>query len=86
MKIKLNIPLSLSKIKKITGASGEISEREIEYIATDSREASENTLFIALPGEKYDGEDFVGEAEALGAAPLSKARGLKVDVYCVFCG
>ncbi len=40
----------------------------------DSREASDATLFVALPGEKADGHDFVAAAFAQGAAAALVAR------------
>lgn len=57
---KLNINEILSCIK------GEVLLNNykgyIEYISTDSRDIKDNTLFIALSGEKFDGHDFIESA------------------------
>ncbi len=37
-----------------------------EYVCTDSREADENTLFIATRGERVDGHDYIISALELG--------------------
>ena len=36
-------------------------------VVTDSREATEGSLYVAKPGEAADGHDFVGAAFARGA-------------------
>jgi UDP-N-acetylmuramoyl-tripeptide--D-alanyl-D-alanine ligase len=49
--------------------AGEIPRREpIGTVVTDSREAGPGCVFVALPGERADGADFVGEAFGKGAA------------------
>ncbi|MDY6787442.1 MAG: Mur ligase domain-containing protein, partial [candidate division WOR-3 bacterium] len=52
-------------IKKIN-----FSDPEIEGIAFDSRNVRENTLFIALKGKKFDGNDFIDSAVENGAAAV----------------
>ncbi len=50
-------------------ASGELCgapDTEISFICTDSREADENTLFVAIRGERVDGHDYIGAAVRLG--------------------
>ncbi|MGA2615243.1 MAG: UDP-N-acetylmuramoyl-tripeptide--D-alanyl-D-alanine ligase [Spirochaetia bacterium] len=37
-------------------------------VATDSRKVAEGFLFVALPGERTDGHEFLGEAASAGAA------------------
>ncbi|MBE6547756.1 MAG: UDP-N-acetylmuramoyl-tripeptide--D-alanyl-D-alanine ligase [Ruminococcaceae bacterium] len=37
-----------------------------EYVCTDSREADENTLFVATRGERVDGHDYIASAQKLG--------------------
>ena len=49
-------------------AAGPIPPRTpIGKVTTDSREVSPGDLFVALPGERVDGADFVGEAFRKGA-------------------
>lgn len=37
-----------------------------EYVCTDSREADENTMFVATRGERVDGHDYISRAIELG--------------------
>ncbi len=37
-------------------------------VAVDSRKVRDGYLFVALPGERTDGHEFLGEAAAAGAA------------------
>ena len=39
---------------------------EFEYVCTDSREADENTMFIATRGERVDGHDYISDAITRG--------------------
>ena len=43
------------------------STAEVTAICTDSREAGEGSLFVAIPGERVDGHDYVNRALAQGA-------------------
>jgi UDP-N-acetylmuramoyl-tripeptide--D-alanyl-D-alanine ligase len=61
--------------------AGEIPSREpIGTVVTDSREAGPGSVFVALPGERADGADFVGEVFGKGAiaAIVSEAGARKV--------
>ena len=42
--------------------------REIESITTDSRQAAEGCLFVAVKGERVDGHDFIPSVFEKGAA------------------
>src|SRR5438045_629909 len=57
-------PLTLEEI--ITAVEGSIDRPmprgSAARIATDSRQAQPGDLFIAIPGERFDGHEFVGEA------------------------
>ena len=46
------------------------NETEIYGVSTDTRKISKGDLFIALRGEKYDGNSFLREAERKGAKAL----------------
>src|SRR6202048_1472746 len=45
-------------------------DRAVESIAYDSRRVQRNGLFVALPGEKSDGHDFVDQAIEKGASVI----------------
>lgn len=49
-------------------------------VVIDSRRAEPGCLFVALPGERVDGHDFVAAAVAAGAAAVLVARELPVSV------
>jgi UDP-N-acetylmuramoyl-tripeptide--D-alanyl-D-alanine ligase len=66
---------SLGEIARATG--GELTgsaETIVEGIVTDSRAALEGKLFIALPGERFDGHTFVSAALRGGARALVVER------------
>jgi UDP-N-acetylmuramoyl-tripeptide--D-alanyl-D-alanine ligase len=50
------------------------SDRPIRGAAVDSREVEAGTAFVALPGERVDGHDYLGDAVAAGAAALIVTR------------
>src|ERR1700738_5203759 len=49
-------------------------DRAVESIAYDSRRVQRNGLFVALPGEKSDGHDFVDQAIEKGASVIVAER------------
>lgn len=72
----------LSEVAAVVG--GRVHGEDVVVIsaASDSRSAVPGTLFVALPGERVDGHDFVAEAMARGAAAALVRR--SVDGYpCV---
>jgi len=73
------IPLKLTELAKILDCPAPMGEIEITQILTDSREAVPGTLFAALPGEHFDGHDFVGAAVNLGASALLVERPVESD-------
>jgi UDP-N-acetylmuramoyl-tripeptide--D-alanyl-D-alanine ligase len=54
-------------VEALTGVSPHFDERIIRNAAIDSRQVTPDSLFIALPGERVDGHDFVPEAFERGA-------------------
>ena len=57
-------------------------------VVTDTRKIKPGVLFVALKGERFNGEDFVSEAVTKGAAgivvsrecPAGKLEGIEVPV------
>ncbi len=49
---------------RLEGAGGDLAA---SVVSTDSRTIRPGGLFVALPGERFDGHNFVGEAMAAGA-------------------
>jgi len=53
---------------------GAVLRAEIRSAVIDSRLASPGCLFIALPGERHDGHDFIADAVAKGAVAVIAQR------------
>ncbi|MEQ4621485.1 UDP-N-acetylmuramoyl-tripeptide--D-alanyl-D-alanine ligase [Providencia vermicola] len=79
------IPLTLSQLAAITGgylyhADGvDAGTRVLSDVSTDSRQIGENSLFIALKGERFDAHDFVPSVAEGGAAAVLVERQLDID-------
>lgn len=70
--------LSLTEILKVIGAEANIGgEIYFEGVTTDSRKITEGVLFVALKGEKFNGEDFANDALRKGAAAVLVSKGAK---------
>ena len=57
------LKLSLDEIVKAT--KGKLllnNNKDVKYISTSSKDIKENTLFVPIKGEKYDGHDFLEDA------------------------
>jgi len=73
------IPLKLMELAQLLDCEVSAGEIEITDILTDSRKVVSGTLFAALPGEHFDGHDFVEDAVKLGASALLLERPVKSD-------
>jgi len=74
VKIQLAAPVALSQIAADTCGTLHGSDRQIHFICTDSREADSATLFLALPGERVDGHDFLHAALEQGCRSALVSR------------
>ena len=64
--------LSMAEVARICGGAfcsfGKVTTRaEFNSVCTDSREACEGALFVAISGERVDGHDFIASALSNGA-------------------
>ena len=64
----------LASLAKIIGGNLVGGNRRFKYITTDSRKISQDSLFLALIGEKYDGHDFCETAIESGAEAYISTR------------
>ena len=63
--------LSLNEIIKVTNADSNSAENIFfEGVTTDSRKIAKGVLFVALKGEKFNGENFAQDALNKGAAAV----------------
>ncbi len=61
------IVASLKRIAEAVGGELHGPDSTVEGVCIDSREVQSNNLFVALPGERVDGHDYVGAAAGAGA-------------------
>lgn len=64
----------LSEIALIVGGTLHGDDDDIIAVSTDSRNVVQNSLFVALTGENFDGHDFVEEALRQGAKASLSSR------------
>ncbi|MDR1388105.1 MAG: UDP-N-acetylmuramoyl-tripeptide--D-alanyl-D-alanine ligase [Propionibacteriaceae bacterium] len=76
-------PTSLADLALMVGAQLELSARADRLVGPqvviDSRQAQPDCLFVALPGQRVDGHDYVAAAARAGAAAALVARPTAVD-------
>lgn len=72
------IPLTLERIAEITGGrlspEADLKTQVTSFVEFDSRKITPGGLFIALPGSRVDGHDFVPKAIEQGAAAALVTR------------
>ena len=51
----------------------------VEHLTTDSRAARAGSVFVALVGENFDGNDFIDDAISRGARVVVCSRGRALD-------
>ncbi len=78
--------MRLTEIKRriayaITADHAPDDDIEVRDIAVDSRRVTPGSLFFAVPGEKADGHDFIGQALDAGAAAAFGMRELDLPGY-----
>ncbi len=68
------IPMRLQDIAHQLNGQLHGSDLLIEQVSTDTRQLGENSLFIALVGERFDGHQFAEQAIEQGASALLVER------------
>ena len=58
----------------------------IKNVVTDSRQASNETLFVALAGQHHHGHDFIPQVINNGCQVILAEKSLNPDVLEGFCG
>ena len=67
----------LSDVAAATGGSLTGPDREFNRVIQDTRVLGAGDLFVAIKGERFDGHEFVAQAEKLGAAGALVERPVK---------
>lgn len=70
--------ITVKQIAQFCGAEAQL-DGEILKISTDSRDIDENTLFIALVGERFDAHDFVADVLSKGAKAVICSKNVGDD-------
>ncbi len=62
------IPMTLKDVASAVGATHEAGDDclRIRRVTTDSRDVQPGDLFFAIPGERFDGHEFIAEAASKG--------------------
>ena len=60
----------LNDVAKVLGGTITGGDAEITSVSTDSRTLKPGALFVALDGERFQGSDFLADAERAGAAAV----------------
>lgn len=63
------VPISLKNAAAAVGSETKL-DIQIDNVCTDSRKIQQGCLFIAIPGDKFDGHDFAAKAIEEGAAAV----------------
>jgi len=73
------IPLSLGEIAVVTGGTvaGDSAVTMTAPAVLDGRQAEPGGLFVAIPGERADGHDYVGQAGQAGAVAVDVRAALQ---------
>lgn len=66
--------LSLQAIADVTGGQLMGDDIQVRSICTDTRAITRDSAFLALRGERFDGHEFVAEAQAKGALAAVVSR------------
>lgn len=73
--------MSLEKIAQACGGiyrgSDDMRDCVVDSITTDSRKAEKGSLFVAIPGERVDGHDFISSVFEKGAIAVISERKLE---------
>lgn len=81
--MKMGMKISVKQVADVVGggATG-AADQEVSSVVIDSREAAPGSLFVALPGERVDGHDFLkdcaerGTVAALVQRDVSPVKGM----------
>lgn len=73
--------LSLAEVLRVTNAETDsVAEIFFEGVTTDSRKITSGTLFVALKGENFNGEDFAQDALKKGAAAVLVSKNFDKNI------
>lgn len=75
------------EIVKVTGGALAGGDVRVESVSTDTRTLEKGALFVAIKGERFDGNDYIKQAAAAGAAAAIsdlKAGSVKTSIPVIY--
>lgn len=75
------------EIAKVTGGALAGGGVKVESVSTDTRTLEKGALFVAVKGERFDGNDYIKQAAAAGAAAAisdMKAGSVKTSIPVIY--
>ncbi|MHB8254708.1 MAG: UDP-N-acetylmuramoyl-tripeptide--D-alanyl-D-alanine ligase [Acidiferrobacter sp.] len=72
--------MRLSEVARAVGAAPPVPDGFVRSVGIDSRRLRRGDLFVALPGARHDGHNFVGEARSRGAVAAVVDRQVDADI------
>ncbi len=72
--------MTLSAVARIVQGEFQGADAMMTAVATDSRAINHGDLFVAIPGQHYDGHDFVSRAGRNGAVGAMVSRSIDTDL------
>ncbi|MEJ2308626.1 MAG: UDP-N-acetylmuramoyl-tripeptide--D-alanyl-D-alanine ligase [Gammaproteobacteria bacterium] len=80
------ISFTVSETARLLQAEYINGDAEFSRVSSDTRTLEEAALFVAIPGERFDGHDYVEAAAAKGAVAALVERELDVALPQIVCG
>lgn len=75
------ISISLSQLQKLLNAQlSSFDDLQIDSVSTDTRNIQEGALFVALIGDRFDGHEFIQQAQQNGAKALLVSKAVESDL------
>lgn len=75
--------MALSKAQEILSADMTGKDVVFEAVSTDTRNIKAGDLYIALVGERFDGHDFIDQAESAGAVAAIVHKPVETGLSCL---
>lgn len=75
--------MTLQTIANVLNGTLHGADVMVTAVDSDSRRAQPGQLFVALPGEKFDGHDFLPQVAGLGASAALVSRAVKTELATV---
>ncbi|MGD8557706.1 MAG: Mur ligase domain-containing protein, partial [Chromatiales bacterium] len=79
------ISFSVSEAAGVLGAKQINGDARFDRVSSDTRTLEGAVLFVAIPGERFDGHDYVAAAAEKGAVAALVDHEVDVDLPQIIC-